>query len=168
MLAREASLQELGFLAHAIRMRLHPEPLVTYVIDRNINYTDICISGCKFCAFYQAPGDRGTVLSREALAQKIRETRALGGTQVLLQGGLHPDLPFAFYEEMLRFMKGLDIHVHGFSPPEIQHFSNLSGRGRRRTCPGGGPARRPRRPGRRAGCTVRPYCYFCHILACYR
>ena len=84
VLAREASLQELGFLAHAIRMRLHPEPLVTYVIDRNINYTDICISGCKFCAFFQAPGDRGTVLSREALAQKIRETRALGGTQVLL------------------------------------------------------------------------------------
>lgn len=127
VLAREASLQELGFLAHAIRMRLHPEPLVTYVIDRNINYTDICISGCKFCAFFHAPGDRGTVLSQEALAQKIRETRALGGTQVLLQGGLHPDLPFSFYEEMLRFMKGLDIHVHGFSPPEIQHFSNLSG-----------------------------------------
>ena len=126
-LARTASLHELGFLAHAIRQRLHPEPVVTYVIDRNINYTDICLSGCKFCAFFHAPGEGGSVLSREELAAKIQETKALGGTQILLQGGLHPDLPLDFYEDMLRFMKSLDIHVHGFSPPEIHHFAQLSG-----------------------------------------
>ena len=126
-LARTASLHELGFLAHAIRQRLHPEPVVTYVIDRNINYTDICLSGCKFCAFFHAPGEGGSVLSREELAAKIQETKALGGTQILLQGGLHPDLPLDFYEDMLRFMKSLNIHVHGFSPPEIHHFAQLSG-----------------------------------------
>ena len=127
-LAASTDLHHLGFLADSVRRRLHPEPLVTYVIDRNINYTDICISACKFCAFFKGPEDpAGTVLSREELAQKIRETKELGGTQILLQGGLHPDLPFAWYEEMLRFMKGLDIHVHGFSPPEVCHFAQLSG-----------------------------------------
>ncbi|WP_306547207.1 cyclic dehypoxanthinyl futalosine synthase [Desulfobulbus sp.] len=127
-LAREASLHQLGFLAGAVRQRLHPEPVVTYVIDRNINYTDICISACKFCAFFKAPEDpAGQVLTREELAEKIRETQALGGTQILLQGGLHPDKPLEFYEEMLRFMKTTGIHIHGFSPPEIHHFSQLSG-----------------------------------------
>ncbi|MDO5674334.1 MAG: cyclic dehypoxanthinyl futalosine synthase [bacterium] len=128
VLAKEAGLHELGFLAHAVRLRLHPQPLVSYVIDRNINYTDICISACKFCAFFKAPeAGSGQVLSREELAAKIAETKALGGTQILLQGGLHPDLPLSFYEDMLRFMKGCDIHVHGFSPPEIHHFAQLSG-----------------------------------------
>ncbi|MFZ5798595.1 MAG: cyclic dehypoxanthinyl futalosine synthase [Desulfobulbaceae bacterium] len=126
-LAEESDLHHLGFLADTVRRRLHPEPLVTYVIDRNINYTDICISACKFCAFFKAPEDpAGTVLSREALAHKIRETKELGGTQILLQGGLHPDLPFSWYEEMLRFMKSMDIHIHGFSPPEVCHFAELS------------------------------------------
>jgi cyclic dehypoxanthinyl futalosine synthase len=127
-LEREASLHQLGFLANAVRMRLHPDPVVTYVIDRNINYTDICISACKFCAFFKAPEDgSGQVLSQDELAQKIAETQKLGGTQILLQGGLHPDKPLAFYEEMLRFMKATGIHIHGFSPPEIVHFSQLSG-----------------------------------------
>lgn len=125
---REASLHQLGLLAHSIRMRLHPEPTVTYVIDRNINYTDICISACKFCAFFKAPEQgNGQVLSQESLAEKIAETQALGGTQILLQGGLHPDKPLSFYEDMLRFMKTTGIHVHGFSPPEIVHFGTLSG-----------------------------------------
>ena len=128
VLAKEASLHELGFLAHAVRQRLHPQPLVSYVIDRNINYTDICISACKFCAFFKAPeSGGGQVLPREELAEKIAETKALGGTQIRLQGGLHPDLPLSFYEDMLRFMKSCDIHVHGFSPPEIHHFAQLSG-----------------------------------------
>lgn len=127
-LAEGGDLYRLGFLADAVRKRLHPEPVVTYVIDRNINYTDICISACKFCAFYKAPEDpAGSVLSFAELGGKIEETRALGGTQILLQGGLHPDKPLEFYEEMLRFIKGLDIHIHGFSPPEICHFANLSG-----------------------------------------
>jgi len=127
-LAEKADFYQLGFLANAIRQRKHPEPMVTYVIDRNINYTDICISACKFCAFFKAPEDAaGSVLTNEELGKKIEETKALGGTQILLQGGLHPDKPLEFYEEMLRFIKGYDIHIHGFSPPEVCHFSKLSG-----------------------------------------
>ena len=127
-LEREASLHQLGFLAGAVRKRLHPEPVVTYVIDRNINYTDICISACKFCAFFKAPDDQsGQVLSKAELAEKIKETQELGGTQILLQGGLHPDKPLEYYEDMLRFIKTTGIHIHGFSPPEIHHFSQLSG-----------------------------------------
>ncbi len=127
-LAEKADLHQLGFLAESIRKRFHPEPVVTYVIDRNINYTDICISACKFCAFFKAPEDKeGTLLSNRELGQKIRETQELGGTQILLQGGLHPDKPLSYYEDMLRFMKSTGIHVHGFSPPEICHFAELSG-----------------------------------------
>ena len=126
-LYNEGSLHELGMLANEIRKQLHPDPVVTYVIDRNINYTDICISACKFCAFYKSPEDNtGTVISFEELGSKIRETLDLGGTQILLQGGLHPDKPLEFYEEMLRYIKTFNIHVHGFSPPEICHFANLS------------------------------------------
>jgi cyclic dehypoxanthinyl futalosine synthase len=127
-LDKEADLYHLGFMADAIRKRLHPEPVVTYVVDRNINYTDICISACKFCAFFKAPEDpQGSMLTREELLNKIRETQELGGTQILLQGGLHPGKPLEFYEDMLRFMKETGIHVHGFSPPEICHFAALSG-----------------------------------------
>ncbi len=127
-LLKNADFYQLTMLADAVRKRLHPEPVVTYVIDRNINYTDICISACKFCAFYKAPEDRnGSVLSFAELQKKIDETQELGGTQILLQGGLHPDKPLEFYEDMLRFIKKSDIHIHGFSPPEIFHFANLSG-----------------------------------------
>ena len=120
MLFREGNLYDLGFLANFIRKQKHPDPVVTYVIDRNINYTDICISACKFCAFYKTPEDpHGSVLSFEELEKKIAETKELGGTQILLQGGLHPDKQLDFYEEMLRFIKGTGIHIHGFSPPEI-------------------------------------------------
>ena len=127
-LARRADTLELGGMADTIRRRKHPEPVVTYVIDRNINYTDICISACKFCAFFKAPEDGdGTLLEKEELLRKIRETQELGGTQILLQGGLHPDKPLEFYEDMVSFMKETGIHVHGFSPPEICHFASLSG-----------------------------------------
>ncbi|WP_028582403.1 cyclic dehypoxanthinyl futalosine synthase [Desulfogranum japonicum] len=126
-LEQHAELYDLGVLADTIRKRLHPDPVVTYVVDRNINYTDICISACKFCAFYCSPDDEGgSVLTREELKQKIDETQALGGTQILLQGGLHPDKPLEFYEDMLRFIKQTGIHIHGFSPPEIHHFANVS------------------------------------------
>jgi cyclic dehypoxanthinyl futalosine synthase len=128
LLAESADLHRLGFLANAVRRRLHPESRVTYVVDRNVNYTDICVSACKFCAFFKAPEDpQGSVLSFAELGRKIEETLALGGTQILLQGGLHPDLPLTFYEEMLAFIKGHGIHIHGFSPPEIQHLAKLSG-----------------------------------------
>jgi cyclic dehypoxanthinyl futalosine synthase len=127
-LFEEGNLYDLGFLADFVRKEMHPDPIVTYVIDRNINYTDICISACKFCAFYKAPEDPdGTVISFEELEKKIAETKQLRGTQILLQGGLHPDKPLEFYEEMLRFIKKTSIHIHGFSPPEICHFAKLSG-----------------------------------------
>jgi cyclic dehypoxanthinyl futalosine synthase len=127
-LFREGNLFDLGFLAAAVRWKKHPEPVVTYVIDRNINYTDICISACKFCAFYKSPENpNGSVLSLAELKKKIDETLELGGTQILLQGGLHPDKQLEFYEEMLRFMKTTSIHIHGFSPPEICHFAAISG-----------------------------------------
>jgi len=127
-LYRNAGIHTLAHLASLVRFNKNPDPIVTYVIDRNINYTNICISGCKFCAYYSAPEqETGFVISHEELGKKIAETKALGGTQILLQGGLHPELPLEFYEEMLKFIKGYDIHCHGFSPPEIIHFSNISG-----------------------------------------
>jgi len=127
-LFREGNLYDLGFLANVIRRKMHPEPVVTYVIDRNINYTDICISACKFCAFYKGPdAAEGSVISFAELEKKIAETQELGGTQILLQGGLHPDKQLEFYEEMLRFIKATGIHIHGFSPPEICHFAAISG-----------------------------------------
>lgn len=128
VLEKEADLHQLGFLANTIRQTKHPVKNVTYVIDRNINYTDICVSACKFCAFFKPPEDKdGYLITFEELADKISETQALGGTQILLQGGLHPGQPLEYYEEMVRFMKTTGIHVHGFSPPEICHFSNISG-----------------------------------------
>ena len=127
-LFRDGNLYDLGFLADIVRRKKHPEPVVTYVIDRNINYTDICISACKFCAFYKGPEDaEGSVISFEELKKKIDETQELGGTQILLQGGLHPDKQLEFYEDMLRFIKKTGIHIHGFSPPEICHFAKVSG-----------------------------------------
>ncbi len=128
-LAAEADLLQLGMLADAVRRRKHPQGIVTYIIDRNINYTDICISACRFCAFYKKPEEEGGyLLDEQRLAEKIDETLALGGTQILLQGGLHPDLPFSYYEEMVRFVKSRGIALHGFSPPEIWHFANISGK----------------------------------------
>ncbi|MBW2471697.1 MAG: dehypoxanthine futalosine cyclase [Deltaproteobacteria bacterium] len=127
-LFRQGNLYDLGFLANGIRRKKHPEPVVTYVIDRNINYTDICISACKFCAFFKGPEDAGgSVISYEELQKKIDETLELRGTQILLQGGLHPDKQLEFYEDMLRFIKKTGIHIHGFSPPEISHFATISG-----------------------------------------
>ncbi len=128
LLEQQADLHQLGFLANTIRQTKHPDNIVSYVIDRNINYTDICISACKFCAFFKSPEDqKGYLISFDELADKIRETQALGGTQILLQGGLHPGQPLEYYEEMVRFMRATGIHVHGFSPPEICHFATLSG-----------------------------------------
>ncbi len=128
ILENNADLHQLGCLANGLRQRKHPENLVTYIVDRNINYTDICISACKFCAFFKAPEQKqGYLITFEELAEKIRETQALGGTQILLQGGLHPEQPLEYYEEMVSFMKSTGIHVHGFSPPEICHFADISG-----------------------------------------
>ena len=121
ILFSHASLLTLGDYADRIRRRLHTDPAVTYVVDRNINYTNVCLSGCRFCAFYRGPDHpEAFVLSEDSLAQKIEETIQLGGTQILLQGGMHPDLFLSDIVSLLRFIKNrFDIHVHGFSPPEI-------------------------------------------------
>src|SRR6266850_1746844 len=127
-LLREADLLELGMLADAVRQRLHPEGIVTYIIDRNINYTNVCVAQCAFCAFYRdLPSREGYLLSKEQLAAKIEETLALGGNQILLQGGLHPDLGIEFYEELFRWMKSAyPIWIHGLSPAEIKHIDRVS------------------------------------------
>ncbi len=126
----EENVFHLGKKAHAMRFKLHPAPEVTYIVDRNINYTNICISGCKFCAFFRPPGHKeGYVLSREVLAKKIRETIALGGRQILLQGGMNPDLDLDYYEDLLCFLKKdfPQVAIHGFSPTEIWFLTEQSG-----------------------------------------
>lgn len=124
-LLNTSDLLELGEMADVIRKELHPEGTVTFVVDRNINYTNICINKCTFCAFYrEADSPDAYVLSREALFGKIDETIALGGTQILLQGGLHPDLDIEYYTELLQSIKDrYAINVHGFSPPEITYLA---------------------------------------------
>jgi cyclic dehypoxanthinyl futalosine synthase len=124
LLFEEASLHELGAAASAVRQRLNPGREVTYIIDRNINYTNVCVYRCRFCAFYRRPGDADAyVLPFEAMARKVEETIAAGGTGLLLQGGVHPELRIDFYEGMLRQLKARfpAVHLHAFSAPEI-HF----------------------------------------------
>ena len=127
-LLRDGDFLELGMLADSVRRRLHPEGIVTYIIDRNINYTNVCTAQCAFCAFYRdLPSKEGYLLSKEQLALKIEETLALGGNQILLQGGLHPDLGIEFYEELFRWMKSTyPIWIHGLSPAEIKHIDKVS------------------------------------------
>jgi len=120
----------LGKKAHAARLALHPEPIVTYIVDRNINYTNICACGCRFCAFFRAPGQPGGyVLTRDELAAKVAETEALGGYQILLQGGMHPELRLGFYTGLLAFLRERfpAVAVHGFSPPEIAFLAKMEG-----------------------------------------
>ena len=124
-------LAAVGRAAHAVTMRLHPEPYRTYNIDRNVNYTNVCTAVCDFCAFYRPPKHaEGYVLDRDVLHEKIAETVAIGGDQILLQGGLHPTLPLEWYEDLLRGIKDRfpQVNVHGFSPPEIHHFTKVSKR----------------------------------------
>lgn len=128
-LYENADFHALGRMAHQVRLTKRPPRVVSYVIDRNINYSNVCACGCRFCAFFKPPGHpEGYVLSQAELATKIEETLSLGGTQILMQGGHHPDLPLSFYEEMLRFIKSrYSIHIHAFSPPEIVYFARLEG-----------------------------------------
>lgn len=127
-LYNNADILELGRMADNIRREKHPENIVTFVIDRNINYTNICTCKCKFCAFYKNENEEGGyVISKEELAQKIQETLDLGGSQILLQGGLHPEYQIDFYEDMLKFMKTFPVWLHAFSPPEIHHIAKKSG-----------------------------------------
>ncbi len=124
-LHHDASIHDLGQWATAMADRIYGDKLRTYVIDRNINYTNICSANCTFCAFKRDLGDDDAyTLSTEQLHEKIAELVDIGGTQVLLQGGMHPDLPIEFYEDMLRGIKAAfpQVHVHGFSPPEFVEF----------------------------------------------
>lgn len=117
--------------ADALCRRKHPQPYRTYNVDRNINYTNICIGGCGFCAFSCSPDSAaGYVITREQLHSKIEETIALGGDQILLQGGLHPHLTLEWYEELLRDIRTRfpQVNIHGFGPAEIAHLSRISGR----------------------------------------
>jgi cyclic dehypoxanthinyl futalosine synthase len=124
-LFRKADLLELGAMADAVRKDMHPERTVTFIVDRNINYTNVCINQCTFCAFYRDAGSPDAyILSEDELFQKIEETIALEGTQILLQGGLHPDLDLDYYTDLLRKIKErYEINIHGFSPPEVAYLA---------------------------------------------
>ena len=119
----------IGMAADAVRRKLHPENVVSYIIDRNINYTNFCTEYCSFCAFYRPMGhDEGYILSHQTIFDKIQETIDLGGTGILMQGGLHPDLKIEWYEDLLRSIKKrFDIWCHCFSAPEIMNIAEVSG-----------------------------------------
>jgi cyclic dehypoxanthinyl futalosine synthase len=124
----ELSLPELGALADAVRQRQHPDRIVTYIIDRNINYTNVCDVYCTFCAFMREEKDEDAyVLSREQVGAKIQELVDIGGVQVLLQGGHHPKLGIEYYLDLLRYIRERfpQVNVHGFSPPEFCHFAEV-------------------------------------------
>ncbi len=122
-------LAAIGAAADKVSRRMHPEPYRTYNVDRNINYTNICTAVCHFCAFYRGPkSDEGYVLPREELLRKVEETVAVGGNQILMQGGLHPKFKLDWYEELLSDIKSAfpSVNIHGFSPPELYHFTKVN------------------------------------------
>jgi cyclic dehypoxanthinyl futalosine synthase len=125
-LLRRADLLEVGMMADDMRKALHPEEIVTFVVDRNINYTNVCVNKCTFCAFWRdADSPDAYLLDKDTLFGKIEETLDLGGTQILLQGGLHPDLGIDYYCSLLRSIKDrFPINIHGFSPPEICYIAD--------------------------------------------
>ena len=128
-LYRTAPTHELGRLADLVRARKHPGGVVSYIIDRNVNYTNVCVARCNFCAFFREVGSpEGYVLGFDEIFAKIEETRALGGVQLLLQGGHNPDLPLSWYEDLFRGVKQRypDFRLHALSPPEVIHLSRLS------------------------------------------
>ncbi|HET6418967.1 MAG TPA: cyclic dehypoxanthinyl futalosine synthase [Geobacteraceae bacterium] len=125
-----ADLIAVGKLADRIRRKLHPENIVTFVVDRNVNYTNICEAKCSFCAFYRDISDTGAyVLSNEEIFGKIDELVQQGGTQLLMQGGLHPDLDIGYFEGLFREIKRRfpQVRNHSLSPPEISHIAAVSG-----------------------------------------
>ncbi len=129
VLIESNQLAKIGHAADQICRRKHPESYRTYNIDRNINYTNICTAVCDFCAFYRTPkSEEGYVLPRAELLDKVRETVELGGNQILMQGGLHPKFTLDWYEELLQDIKKSfpDVNIHGFSPPELHHFTKVN------------------------------------------
>jgi cyclic dehypoxanthinyl futalosine synthase len=128
-LGSEGSLIDLGLVADAIRKRKHPSGVVTYIVDRNVNYTNVCTTSCRFCAFYRPVGHvEGYVLSREVLGQKLKEVVDAGGVQILLQGGLNPELRIEWYEDLFRWIKHeYRLGLHALSPEEILFIGRLEG-----------------------------------------
>jgi cyclic dehypoxanthinyl futalosine synthase len=128
-LLQHGEVATLGALADLVRRRRHTDGVVTYIIDRNINYTNVCNAFCNFCAFYRPPNhDEGYILTFETIEQKVRETYDLGGNQILLQGGHHPKLKIEYYEDLFRRLKEVfpDLWLHALSPPEIIHITRVS------------------------------------------
>src|ERR1044071_6330872 len=128
-LYRRAPTAALGQLADSIRARKHPDRVVTYIIDRNVNYTNVCVANCNFCAFYRSVGSpEGYVLGFDELFRKIDETIAVGGVQLLLQGGHNPDLPLRWYEDLSHAIRERypGFKRHALSPPKVIHLSRLS------------------------------------------
>lgn len=122
--------EKIGHAANKVMNRMHPDPIKTFVIGRNINYTNVCDVYCRFCAFYRRPGsDEGYVLPDEVIFQKIKETQDVGGTEILMQGGVNPNLPFSYYADLLKAIKERfpDITMHSFSPAEIHKMKEKSG-----------------------------------------
>jgi cyclic dehypoxanthinyl futalosine synthase len=128
-LFRSDDLLAIGAEADAVRRRLHPDGVVSYIIDRNINYTNFCTEYCSFCAFYRPMGHaEGYILPIDTILDKIQETVSLGGTGILMQGGLHPDLKIEWYEDLLRAIKArFDIWCHCFSAPALVNIADVSG-----------------------------------------
>ena len=128
-LLRSRELVPVGRVADALRNRKVDPDRITFIVDRNLNYTNICVTDCDFCAFYRSPGDRneGYLLPKPVIFKKIEETLAIGGTGVLMQGGHHPDLGVDYYEDLFSSIKQrYKIHLHALSPPEIQHIARRS------------------------------------------
>jgi cyclic dehypoxanthinyl futalosine synthase len=129
LLYRHAPTHLLGHLADTVRARKHPDRIVSYIIDRNVNYTNVCVARCNFCAFYRPVGSaEGYVLGFDEIFAKIDETISVGGNQLLLQGGHNPDLPIAWYEDLFRAIKRRypAFKLHALSPPEVLHISRLN------------------------------------------
>src|SRR5438132_11220402 len=129
-LYHNASMHDLGEWAHAVTQRLHPEDYRTYVIDRNINYTNVCTAKCTFCAFRRDHEDSDAyTLSHEPIGEKSRELVSIGGTQILMQGGMNDRLPLEYYDGRLRYIKANfpTVHIHAFSPPEFVEFERFFG-----------------------------------------
>ena len=129
VLLRSRDLVAVGRVADEVRNRLNDPARVTFIVDRNLNYTNICVTDCDFCAFYRRPGDRreGYLLPKPVVFKKIEETLVLGGTGVLMQGGHHPDLGIDYYEDLFRSIKArYPIHLHALSPSEVQHIARRS------------------------------------------
>jgi cyclic dehypoxanthinyl futalosine synthase len=128
-LLESKDLVSIGRTADELRARRTDADRVTFIIDRNLNYTNVCVTDCDFCAFYRRPGDRaeGYLLPKPVIFKKIEETLAIGGTGVLMQGGHHPDLAIDYYEDLFRSIKSrYPIHLHALSPPEIEHIARRS------------------------------------------